>query len=181
MLRLLRIGIVALGLLGVGAFVETGSSVMVRGEDGRVVAREGLPDSGKFEIEYVHSYYQEPVVERFVADGEGGFGLVEVSSTSDGVLDYYAVPGRKSGEGRWLSLRLDRVQRFEELPLVGTAKGRKTLVVSGESFPLFGEDGAAAHLTLRVERDTPLTEAWATPRELSIGLRSLEVFSRGRR
>lgn len=158
MRRRLAVGVAALlVLLGAGSLFETGSSVVVRAEDGRVVARGELSGSGRFEIEYVHSYYQEPVVERFVADGEGGFALVEVSSTNDGVLDYYAVQGRKSADGRWLSLLLDREQRFEELPLIGTAKGRKTLVVSGKRFPLFGGDGAV-HLTLRVEGDTPLTE-----------------------
>ena len=163
MLRLIVLGLFALTLLGVGAFVETGSSVVARGEDGRVVAREGLPGSGRFEIEYVHSYYRAPAVERFVADGEDGFALVGISSTNDGVLDYYAVPGRKGADGRWLSLELDREQHFEELPLIATAKGRKTLVVSGERSPLFG-DGGSAHLTLRVERDTPLTQAWAALR-----------------
>ena len=160
-MRLVAVGIVALVLLG--AFVETGSSVVVRGEDGRVVEREGLPDSGRFEIQYVHSYYRAPAVERFVADGEGEFALVGISSTNDGVLDYYAVPGQKSADGRWLNLRLDGEQRFEELPLIATSKGRKTLVVSGERFPLFEEDDPA-HLMLRVENDTPLVEAWAALR-----------------
>ena len=160
MRRLLVAGAFALVVLGAGAVVETGSSVVARGEDGRVFAREGLPGSGRFEIEYVHSYYRAPAVERFVADGEGGFALVGISSTSDAVLDYYAVGGRKSMDGRWSSLRLDREQSFEELPLIGTAKGRKTLVVSGERSPLFGE-GGTVHLTLRVEKDTPLTEARA--------------------
>ena len=157
MRRLLTVGVAALVLLGAGSLFDTGSSVVVRGEDGRVVVREGLPDSGKFEIEYLHSYYRAPAVEDFVAGEEGGFELVGISSTNDGVLDYYAVPGRKSAGGRWLNLRLDREQRFEELPLIGTAKGRKTLVVSGERFPLFGGDGAV-HLTLRVEEDRLLTE-----------------------
>ena len=161
MLRLVVVGIFALVLLG--ALVETGSSVVAREEDGRAVAREELAGSGRFEIEYVHSYYRAPVVERFVADGEGGFALVGISSTNDGVLDYYAVPGRKAADGRWLNLELDREQSFEELPLIATPKGRKTLVVSGERFPLFGE-GGPAHLTLRVEKDSPLTEAWAALR-----------------
>ncbi len=160
---MLTLGVAVLALLGVGTFVETGSSVVVRGEDGRPMTREGLPDSGRFEIEYVHSYYRTPTVERFVADREGSFRLVGISSTSDAVLDYYAVPGRKSTDGLWSSLRLDQEQSFEELPLIGTAKGRKTLVVSGERSPLFRESGSV-HLTLRVEKDTPLTEAreaWA--------------------
>ena len=153
MLRLLTVGILAIVLLGVGGLVETGSSVVVLGEDGRVVARERLPGAGRFEIEYVHSYYRAPVVERFVADDASGFGLVGISSTNDGVLDYYAVPGRKSVDARWLSLELDREQHFEELRLIATAKGRKTLVVSGERIPLF-EEGESMHLILRVEEDT---------------------------
>lgn len=163
---LLTVGIALLVLIGAGSYVRTGSSVVARGEDGRVVAREGLRGSGRFEIEYLHSYYREPVVEHFVADGDGGFALVEISSTSDGVLDYYAVPGRKSAHGRWLNLRLNTEQRFEELPLIATEKGRKTLVVSGERFPLFGEDGPA-HLTLRVEKETLLVEARAALRRFS--------------
>ena len=153
----MTVALSALVLLGAGACVETGSSVVARGEDGRVVAREGLAGSGRFEVEYVHSYYREPVVEHFVAEDEE-LVLVEISSTSDAVLDYYAVPGRKSANGRWLSLRLDTEQRFEKLPLIGTSKGRKMLVVSGRRSPLFGDDGAL-HLTLKVERDTPLTGA----------------------
>ncbi|QIN79951.1 hypothetical protein GBA65_17065 [Rubrobacter marinus] len=125
--------VVALALLGAGALVETGSSVVARGEDGRVVAREELPGSGGFQIEYVHSYYRAPAVERFVAEDGGGFALVEISSTNDGVLDYYAIRGRKSADGRWLNLRPDREQRFEELPLIGTAEGRKTLVVGARA------------------------------------------------
>ena len=163
---LLTIGAAALILLGAGSYVQTGSSVVARGEDGRVVAQEGLQGSGRFEIEYVHSYYREPAVEHFVADGGGDFALVEISSTNDGVLDYYAVTGRKSANGRWLSLRLDTEQRFEELPLIATEKGRKTLVVSGERFPLFRDDGPV-HLTLRVEKDTLLMEARAALRQFS--------------
>ena len=74
--------VVALALLGAGALAETGSSVVARGEDGRVVAREELPGSGGFQIEYVHSYYRAPAVERFVAEDGGGFALVEISSTN---------------------------------------------------------------------------------------------------
>ncbi len=158
MLRLLTVVVAALVLLGIGAFVGTGSSVVVRGEDGSVVACEGLPGTGKFEIQYLHSYYRAPAVEHFVAGDRGSFELVGISSTNDGVLDYYAVPGRKSADGRWLSLELYREQRFETLPLIASRKGRKTLVVSGERVPLFTKGRDALHLTLRVEKDTPFTE-----------------------
>ncbi len=108
MKRLSTAAIAALLLLGLGVFVETGTSVVVRGEGGVVVAREELPRSGRFEIEYVHSYYRAPAVEHFVADDGGGFALVGISSTNDGVLDYYAVGGSKSADGRWLNLRPGR-------------------------------------------------------------------------
>ena len=45
-------------------------SVLVRDSEGRTTSRYPLPVSGEFEIEYVHSYYQAPAVEHFVAEKE---------------------------------------------------------------------------------------------------------------
>ena len=52
----------------------------------------------------------------------------------------------------------NREQHFEVLPLIGTAKGRKTLVLPDREIPLFSKDGRPVHLTLGVERNTPLTK-----------------------
>lgn len=131
-------------------------SVVVRDADGKLVARVPLADSGRFEIEYEHSYYEEPAVETFAVGPRGGFSLVSVSSPSEAVLDYYELEGEKEAvegpHGLWMRLVPEKAQRFEELSLIGTSKGRKTLVVSGERTPLFTEDGIASHLVLRVER-----------------------------
>ena len=137
---------------------DWGVSVVVRDTDGRVVSRSSLPDSGEFGIEYVHSYYGDPAYEHFSADPRGGFELVGISSPNEAVLDYYELEGRKEADGEQMHLVPHEARRFEELPLVGTATGRKTLVVSDERLPLYTDDGPA-HLTLRLEENAPLTEA----------------------
>lgn len=143
----------------VGAFtIDWGSSVVVRDAGGRKVVRAPLPDSGLFRIEYVHSYYEAPATEHFVAERDGSFELVEVSSPSEAVLDYYEIEGRAETGGDLLRLVADKPQEFDTLPLIGTEKGRRTLVVSNERFPLY--DGSVPrHVTIRVEEDTLLTEA----------------------
>lgn len=160
--------------------LASGPSVVVRGPDGAAVARAPLPDSRRFEIEYLHSYYREPAVETFVAGPRGGFALVAVSSPSEAVLDYYELEGDKETvagpDGPWMRLVPEEPQRFEELPLIGTAKGRKTLVVPGERTPLFEEDGPSAHLVLRVERGVLGRSSRA-----SSGLRTLGGGLRGGR
>ena len=136
---------------------DWGSSVVVRDDGGRTVVHAALPDSGRFQIEYTHSYYEVPATEHFVAGSDGGFELAEISSSSEAVLDYYELEGRKEAEGGHFRLAPDESRRFETLPLIGTKKGRRTLVVSDERFPLYDE-GAPHHVTVRVEENTLETE-----------------------
>jgi hypothetical protein len=146
-------------LILAGTFtIDRGSSILVYDADGRTVARAALPDSGRFEIEYVHSYYEVPATEHFVAEEDGSFELVEISSPSEAVLDYYELEGRKEAGDDLFRLAPEEHQRFEALPLIGTEKGERTFVVSDERVPLYEEDGPR-HVTIRVEEDTPLTEA----------------------
>jgi hypothetical protein len=145
-------------LIFVGAStVDWGYSVVVREADGRTMVRAALPDSGRFRVEYMHSYYKVPAVEHFVAEEYGSFELVEVSSSSEAVLDYYELEGHKETGDDLLRLVLDEPQRFEALPLIGTEKGRRTLDVSNERLPLYAE-GRPQHLVIRVEEDTLFTE-----------------------
>jgi len=153
---LFALGAAFLLLVGVLLAADWGPSVVVRDAGGTVVARSTLPDSGQFEIEYVHSYYGEPAAEHFVADQDGGFRLDRVSSRSEAVLDYYELEGRKEAVDGSLRLVLEEPQRFEVLPLIGTQKGRRTLIVSGERSPLY-ERGRPVHLTIRVEEGTPFS------------------------
>lgn len=154
--RLLAVfGAAGLVVCGIALAVDLGASVVVRDAGGRTVASAALPVSGDFSIEYVHSYYEASAAEHFVAERDGSFELVEISSSSEAVLDYYELEGRKEEtDGEWMRLLPDEPQRFEELPLIGTEKGRRTLVVSGERFPLYEERGPR-HVTIRVEEETP--------------------------
>ena len=116
-----------------------------------LIFRAPLPASGEFEIEYVHSYYNAPTTEHFVAEGDESFEVVEISSPSEAVLDYYELPGRKEkADGERMRIVPHEPRRFEELPLIGTEKGQRTLVVSGERFPLYAEDGPR-HVSVQVE------------------------------
>jgi hypothetical protein len=133
------------------------SSVVVRDDGGRTVAHAVLPDSGRFRIEYTHSYYEAPATEHFVAKRDGSFELVEISSPSEAVLDCYELEARKEAEGELFRLVPDEPRSFETLPLIGTEKGRRTLIASNEQFPLY-EASVPCHVTIRVEEDTFLTE-----------------------
>jgi hypothetical protein len=55
----------------------------------------------------------------------------------------------------------EEARRFEELPLIGTERGQRTVVVSGEQVPLYGDDGPR-HVIIRVEEDTFFTEVLRT-------------------
>ena len=132
-------------------------SVLVRDPEGRTTSRYPLPGSGEFKIEYVHSYYQAPAAEHFVAEKDGSFELFEVSSPSEAVLDYYEMEGRKEIGDDLLRLVSEEPQRFETLPLIATDKGRRTLVVSGERIPLY-EEGGLHRVTIQAEKDALSTE-----------------------
>jgi hypothetical protein len=158
---LLFVLVIAGSLVFAGTFAaDWGMSVVVRDASGKVLSRSSLPGSGEFSVEYVHSYYEVPATEHFYAGTQGGFELVGISSPSEAVLDYYELEGRKTADDEWMRLVPKVPQRFEELPLVGTKTGRRTLVLPERRVPLFAESGAPMHLTLLVEEDTFLTEAW---------------------
>ena len=138
-----------LGMLA-GVFVLAGCggrSVVVRDEDGVVVAEARLPASGRFAIEYRHSYYRVPAREEFTAD-ESGFRIVEIASPNEAVLDYYELAGTKRRSG-WMRLTPARPRHFERLPLIATPVGRRTLEVGGRRYALYGV--APRHVTVEVE------------------------------
>ena len=119
----------------------------MRDDGGRVLVKAALPESGRFAIEYRHSYYRVPARERFDAAGTG-FRLVGVESPSEAVLDYYEMAGTKT-PGRWMALAPAKPRHFDRLPLIATVTGRRTLAVAGQRYPLYAR--AARHLTIEVE------------------------------
>jgi hypothetical protein len=113
-----------------------------------------LPGSGAFAIGYVHTVYRAPSAELFTLRN-GRLTMHAIVSTSGGVLDYYAVEGTRSRtrEGGWL-LRLAVPATYDELSLLATPLGRRTLLAGGRCLPLHPAEGAArvrlaAGLTLR--------------------------------
>ena len=136
-----------------GALLAAGCgerTVVVRGDGGKVLVQARLPESGRFALEYRHSYYRVAAREEFRA-GDSGFRMVAVSSPSEAVLDYYAIAGAKH-LGPWSTLAPAHPRSFERLPLIATAKGRRTLAVGGRRYPLYG--AAPRHLTIAVEEGT---------------------------
>jgi hypothetical protein len=133
-----------------GTLLATGCgerTVVVRDDSGSVLVETPLPESGRFALEYRHSYYRVPAREEFRAGGSG-FRMVAVSSPSEAVLDYYAIEGTKR-LGPWATLAPAHPRSFERLPLIATAKGRRTLAVDGRRYPLYG--ATPRHLTIAVE------------------------------
>ena len=137
--------------LAIGALAVTGGSphVIARTGDGDAVADLRLPPSGRFALEYRHSYYRQPARETFRAT-EDGFELVAISSPSEAVLDYYEIEGARSRRAGVWTLRPARPARFEEMALAASGVGRRTLVAGDRRVPLYGSDDV--HLRLGVER-----------------------------
>lgn len=122
---------------------------------GTVVAARALPDDGTFALAYVHSAYRAPTVEVFSAAGRR-FTMYAIASPNEAVLDYYAVAGPRSASSGWWVLRLDEPQVFDELPLIATPVGRRTLVTGRDCVPLYPARGAY-DLRIRIIRGRPAT------------------------
>ncbi|TMR10426.1 DUF1850 domain-containing protein [Nonomuraea turkmeniaca] len=110
----------------------------------------GLPVSGGFMIGYVHSIYRAPTAEVFTVEGRR-FTMRAVVSANESVLDYYALEGARSRTraGAWM-LRLAEPATYEELSLLTTSIGRRTLLAGGRCLPLY-PDAGAAEVRLAVE------------------------------
>ena len=124
----------------------------MRDDGGRVIVKAALPESGRFAIEYRHSYYRVPARERFEA-GSTGFRMVGVESPSEAVLDYYEMAGVKSARA------LDGARAREPPPLRPPAADRDRHRAAGRSrsraerYPLYAR--APRHLTIEVEDRWP--------------------------
>ncbi|UBU17144.1 DUF1850 domain-containing protein [Nonomuraea gerenzanensis] len=119
---------------------------------GRLTAN-GLPVTGGFAVGYVHSIYRAPSAEVFTVAGRR-FTMRAVVSVNEGVLDYYALEGERVRlpGGLWL-LRLAEPATYEELSLLTTAIGRRTIISGGRCLPLYPATGAGeVRLSLTLTR-----------------------------
>jgi Domain of unknown function (DUF1850) len=128
---------------------EGGRTVVVRDRSGEELLTAELPRNGGFALAYRHSYYDAAARERFSAEEDGEIRLRAIESPRAAVLDYYALAGDRTRSGGWLRL-VPRTQRgYEQLPLIATEVGRRSLLVGGKRHPLYGRE--ARHLTITVE------------------------------
>ncbi|GAA4080505.1 hypothetical protein [Nonomuraea soli] len=98
----------------------------------------------------MHSIYHAPSAELFVADGRR-FTMYAVVSLSGGVLDYYALEGRRTRlTGGRFRLDLDEPVTYSSIDLLATSLGQRTLVAGDRCLPLFPPTGAAS---VRLELD----------------------------
>lgn len=126
------------------------AEVVVTDAEGSIVASAGLPGNRRFALTYRHSVYGAPASEWFIASCDGRLRLTDVSSASEAVLDYYALEGSRTRTGARWRLQPSAPAIFDELPLVATALGRRTLEVDGDRLPLWRDDGEPQRLRLRV-------------------------------
>jgi Domain of unknown function (DUF1850) len=150
--RLLAAGAMA-APLALAATALSGSAdpaLVVRDEQGDEILRTDLPASGLFGLAYRHSYYHRPARELFTARGRE-MRLRAIASPSAAVLDYYGLAGERRRTGRWLQLVPSERRRYERIPLIATATGRRTLLVGGNRIPLYTRD--ARHLTITAESE----------------------------
>ncbi|MGR6921293.1 DUF1850 domain-containing protein [[Actinomadura] parvosata] len=120
-------------------------------------AVNGLPVvAGTFSIAYVHSVYRAPSAEVFTVEG-ARFTMRAVVSLSGGVLDYYALEGERARlPGGAYVLRPAEPATYEELTLLTTPIGRRTLVSGGRCLPLHPERGAReVRLALALAQPAP--------------------------
>jgi hypothetical protein len=125
-------------------------ALVVRDERGDEVVRAELPPSGAFGLAYRHSYYDAPARELFAVRGDE-LRLRGIASPSAAVLDYYALAGERRRSGGWLHLVPTEGRRYERIPLIATATGRRTLLVGGERIPLYAR--GTRHLSITAEGD----------------------------
>jgi hypothetical protein len=144
--------VVVIAGLAAALIAERSVVTIARAEDRRTIASMPLPASGRFEMYFRQSIYDADSYEHFVADRGAGFTLIALRSTNQGVLDYYALEGRRTHKGRWTQLILDEPQHFDSLPVIGTRLGQRTLIVGDRRLPLAGPDGSSRHLLIMVER-----------------------------
>ncbi|WP_186405125.1 DUF1850 domain-containing protein [[Actinomadura] parvosata] len=138
------------------------------GDAGRPTVN-GLPVvAGTFSIAYVHSVYRAPSAEVFTVEGTR-FTMRAVVSLSGGVLDYYALEGERARlPGGAYVLRPAEPATYEELTLLATPIGRRTLVSGGRCLPLYPERGAReVRLALALAQPAPACRAPGSSRPYS--------------
>ncbi|HEV8340500.1 MAG TPA: hypothetical protein VGR25_12725 [bacterium] len=152
LIALIGAGVVAAGVLWPSA------TLVVTNESGAALWRLPVHEGSVVVLEYTNSLYLAPVWERFSLRG-GQLQLVEVSSTSEAVLEYNRHPGPYRRNGRLVSALVPGPV-LDLLPLRVGEQGRPTLEVDGVALPLY-RAGVGAGLRISVRRASRLLDGSA--------------------
>ncbi len=113
-------------------------------QSGDLVGSVPLESSSKFALTYRHSYYGEPATERLRVDPTGHIVVDRIESPSLAVLDYYELTGataRRTAAGWAVDVPTD--EPVDELTVLASVIGRRTLVTGSSTLPLWPPDGRA--------------------------------------
>ncbi len=142
-----------LALVGAGALAAgllwPSASLVVTDEDGTALWRLPVHEGSTVVLQYTNSIYLAPVWEQFTLRG-GRLHLMEVSSTSEAVLEYNRHPGPYRRSGDLVSVPVSG-QALDLVPLRVGERGRPTLQVDGVTLPLY-RAGVGAGLRIWVRR-----------------------------
>lgn len=118
-------------------------------QHGRPLWRIPVTPGTVVDLEYTNSLYRAPTTERFVVTG-GLLRLVEISSTSEAVLEYLALdPPYVRRDGRIVAHRPGPL--FAELTIRIGQTGQQRLTVAGRQLPLY-QVGVGEAVRVRVDR-----------------------------
>ncbi|MDQ3937331.1 MAG: hypothetical protein M3253_01480 [Chloroflexota bacterium] len=145
------LGAVGLAVVGSGsppAHAPEGDwQLVVRAANEDVLLRVPLPAS-RFSLRYRNSVYRSLAEERFSINPGGRMVLVELAADEAAVLaEYYSAERPRPadpGDGRRWRARPSAGVTLDELSLVATEHGRRTLVIDGRAFPLWQLGGVGA-------------------------------------
>lgn len=133
------------GLVAGSVAAAPHQSLVVTDDDGRVLARLALAESGTFSLRYRNSLYGTLAEERFTIDGER-FRLDELAAEQLAVLEeYYTVVEAPIRAGTdWYQAPPAYELELERLTVAATELGERTILVEGQSpLPLRTLVGAA--------------------------------------
>lgn len=166
-MRKLAVVVAVLVCLGTLAGVTAGIAgspqryLTVTNDDGEL-ARVPL-DGDTFAVSYRNSIYQTLAEERYEAQPDGSYRLVEIAADQLAVLEeYYGVPGAPTAAGSQdrrnyvVPPNPERPVVFDTLSIAATDLGQRTLHVPGqpplELWPLVGNDNPFIVLDIKETR-----------------------------
>lgn len=118
-------------------------------QSGDLVGSVPLESSSEFALTYRHSYYREPATERLRVDPGGHIVVDRIESPSLAVLDYYELTGATARRiaGGW-TIDVPSDDPLDELSVLASVIGRRTLVAGSSTLPLWHHDGRTRAVAL---------------------------------